>query len=82
MSLPCGCSGENRPALEHSPNCPRRLSFFGGDSAWGIGKDGDTRVRSDGEIFEWNQITWRYTGKNIKKIRKEKLLKIKHDLEK
>ena len=77
-TLPCGCQGLPRPTLEHNVNCPRRLSFWGAPSEWGVGKYGEKRVYQ-GSVFVYTSVSWRPTFENIRDLRKEKLLKIKEN---
>ena len=72
----CQCGGKPRIAFEHNINCPIRLSFFGADSKWGIGIEGEIRV-DDNFIFYIFSNTWVPIDKSSKevkqKLRKEKL---------
>ena len=52
--LPCGCIGQERPALEHLPTCKQRLEFYGGEADWDIKQE----YLKNGMIYRYD-ITWR-----------------------
>ncbi len=58
----CTCGTKDRPALEHAVTCPCRLGFYGGDPEWGVGKQGEVRVRwlrDEGNVmFSWTGRSW------------------------
>jgi hypothetical protein len=77
-NLPCGCSGQPRPSLEHNESCPRRLGFFGAPPEWGIGKSGEKRIYQ-GRVFQYTCMSWQPIFNDIKYLRTEKLKKIEEN---
>lgn len=56
--MECKCKDKRaRPSLEHDPACPLRLTFFGGLEEWGVGKNGEVRMK--GNIKYKYGVTWR-----------------------